>query len=460
MYRDKSTLKGSLLQSNPFPKLTRGSVNIPGTYDNTLQTLSLNNDILSKHIMLIGGTGCGKTNTFYHMVSSLKKGMTNDDVMIIFDTKDDFYDKFFDQSKDVVIGNSRKYRQNSASWNLFKEISVNGYSESNLPELYLHSREIAKAFFENKKSDSQPYFVNAATEVLTAILYEILHCNLNESLANQKKNLTNKKLRELFDLWDTGEFCKFISRNDELKSTLSLIGSPLRDDQGNYLTDNNGDMIFDSEDTAQNSVYTEILIAIRDILIGVFAGEGDFSIQNFVRQKGARTLFIEYDMSIGAVLTPIYRMLIDLALKEALGRERTQGNVYLIIDEFKLLPKLRHIQNAVNFGRSLGLKVIVGLQSINQLKEAYGIEAENIIAGFSTVMSFRANDYDTRKFTVNLHGKNIVMEQYVTPAQKTEYVKRDGNCVEDWDIMNLEIGEAIVGLPFTPPFKFRFKEYI
>ena len=358
-----------------------------------------------------------------------------------------------------MIGNSRIYRSKSESWNIFKEITVNGYNEANMPELYLYSREIAKAFFEGKKSDSQPFFVNAATEVLTAIFYQALWCNLESSVADKTQNLTNKKIRELFDLWNVSDFCRFISSNDELKSTLSLIGMPELDDEGNYLVDEDGNMIYRSGDEAQNSVYTEVLIAIRDILIGVFAQEGKFSIQNFVRQKGSRTLFIEYDLALGSVLSPIYRLMIDLALKESLGREKSAGNVYLIIDELKLLPKLKHIQDAVNFGRSLGLKVIVGLQSITQLKEAYGEEAMNIVAGFSTVMSFHANDYETREFTTKLYGKNILIEQYQNPDNTIKVERRDGNCVEDWDVTTLGVGEAIVGLPFSQPFRFKFERY-
>ena len=91
-----------------------------------------------------------------------------------------------------------------------------------------------------------------------------------------------------------------------------------------------------------------------------------------MRKKGGKILFIEYDLTSGSVLTPIYRLLIDLALKEALGRSRGHGNVYIICDEFKLLPYLQHIEDAVNFGRSLGVKVVAGLQSISQLYELYG----------------------------------------------------------------------------------------
>ena len=99
----------------------------------------------------------------------------------------------------------------------------------------------------------------------------------------------------------------------------------------------------------------------------------------------------------------------DLALKEALGRKKSQGDVYLICDEFRLIPYLQHIDDGVNFGRSLGVKVIAGLQSINQLTEAYGeYGGKNILAGFSSVFAFRANDVYTRDYIVGLHGKMLL----------------------------------------------------
>ena len=68
---------------------------------------------------------------------------------------------------------------------------------------------------------------------------------------------------------------------------------------------------------------------VRDIFIGVFNEKGGFSLRNFVRQKGERTLFIEYDLSIGNVLAPVYKIMFDLALKEALGQTKNRGNVYV-----------------------------------------------------------------------------------------------------------------------------------
>ena len=83
-------------------------------------------------------------------------------------------------------------------------------------------------------------------------------------------------------------------------------------------------------------------------------------------------------------------------------------------------------------------------------------KGRNIAAGFSSVYAFKANDSHTREYITNLYGKNIVLEQYKSANNVLVEDKRNGNVVEDWDLNNLEIGEAIVGLPFEKPFKFNF----
>ena len=211
-------------------------------------------------------------------------------------------------------------------------------------------------------------------------------------------------------------------------------------------------------------VFAELQTVIRKILIGSFAKKGTFSIRKFIRERRARTLFIEYDLSHGSTLIPIYKLLIDLALKEAMGDDAkarvNKGNVYVFCDEFKLLPDLMHIDDAVNFGRSLGIKVFAGLQSVDQLEENYGAaRAKNIIAGFSSILAFRANDESTRQFVVGKFGKNYVLEQNISISNSISEEKRIGNVVEDWELCNLKVGEAIVGLLDIPPFRFKFDQY-
>lgn len=53
----------------------------------------------------------------------------------------------------------------------------------------------------------------------------------------------------------------------------------------------------------------------------------------------------------------------------------------------------------------------------------------------------------------------MVLEQYRMMDNHTVEDKRIGNTVEDWDLNSLRVGEAIVGLPFSPPFRFYFDMY-
>jgi len=103
------------------------------------------------------------------------------------------------------------------------------------------------------------------------------------------------------------------------------------------------------------------------------------------------------------------------------------------------------------------LKVFAGLQSIEQLFETYGeIKGRNLVAGFSSIFAFKANDVSTRDYIRSLYGSNIILEQYQGMNKTLIEDKREGNTVEDWDLNSLKVGEAVVGLPFEKPFKFYF----
>lgn len=208
-------------------------------------------------------------------------------------------------------------------------------------------------------------------------------------------------------------------------------------------------------------VYSEMMLVINEYFIGAFCkSESSFSIRNYVKKHQKRILFIEYDLNTGAVLTPIYRLLIDLALKQAMTPSEKQGSMYLLCDEFRLLPKLKHIEDAVNFGRSLGVKVIAGIQSIEQIYHAYGKSLGNsILAGFSNILIYRSNDWATRDYARNLIGRNVTAEYYKTERGEYQVHVREGFVAEDWELSALKIGEAVVILPFEKPFKFHFDEY-
>ncbi len=128
------------------------------------------------------------------------------------------------------------------------------------------------------------------------------------------------------------------------------------------------------------------------------------------------------------------------------------------MDELKLLPNLRHLEDAINFGRSLGVKVLAGLQSIDQLNANYDNQekARNAISGFSSIFAFQSANPYTREYISELFGKNVILESFIEENGKINYQKNNGHTVEDWHLIDLNVGEAIVGLPSIPPFKFKF----
>lgn len=433
---DESIIHGNILMQNAPVNVNDPFFVFKGKGINNVLSFSMNEDMISKHILLVGGTGSGKTNVFNQIVSQIKRKMTDNDVMIIFDTKGDYFKLFFDEKKDIVLGNSEQYEASKICWNIFKEIVCDGLQED---EINANIQEIAWSLFSEsiETNKSQPFFPNAARDLFSAILTYIVRIG-KTNLEFKKSYFNNSALRKYFDLIDAKTLSNMLKDETDLSSVLSYIG--------------------DGTTGQALGVMAEMQSIIRKIFVGNYAKDGRFSIRDFVRQKKQKTLFIEYDLSYGKSLIPIYQLLIDLALKEALGRSKSDGNVYVICDEFKLLPHLSHIDDAVNFGRSLGVKIFAGIQSIEQLNENYGeARAKNITAGFSSIFSFKANDISTREFTSGLYGKNLLIEEYKTFNNPLNQEMRNGNVVEDWDVSNLRIGEAIIGLPFEKPFKFKFE---
>lgn len=389
--------------------------------------IPLDFDILSKHMMLLGGIGTGKTTAFFQIIKQLNHTMTNEDVMVIFDTKGDFYREFYREG-DVVISNDSTATGPSGIdfWNIFNEIECDEQMEENITE-------VARSIFQQKtENTSQPFFPNAARDIFAGLL---THFCRNKHLYDADNN----ELRRLLDRSDAKEIKAVLSQHEDLKAICSYI---------------------ENETSAQTQgVLSELQQAMREIFIGNFRKKGTLSMRNLVRAKGGRRIFVEYDLGIGSMLGPIYTLLFDMAIKEALCRKKSAGNVYFIVDEFRLLPNLQHVDDAVNFGRSLGVKFMIGIQNVEQIYEVYGEErARSIMSGFLTNVTFRLNDYCSKDYVKNLYGQNRKKEIYMASVQGRGIIEevRDSFVVEDWDISSLAVGEAIIGLPGKEPFILKF----
>lgn len=387
----------------------------------------LTEKLLSQHLMLIGGIGSGKTNTFNQILQSIIPQLSSRDVMIIFDTKGDFYKEFYVPG-DVVISNDmtacgpngRDY------WNIVNEL----IDDVKVKEDVI---EIANALFAEKikNAGQNSFFPQAAKDIMSVVLY---HYALKKGTTDCDNFTISETMKKEGVQW----YQSMLSMYKQFNAMRSYISDDAR-----------GQAV---------GVLAELQQVVRSLFVGNFAKRGTLSIRDLVRKKGGRKIFIEYDIGIGGMLTPIYTLLFDLAIKEALCRSKSEGNVFFVCDEFKLLPNLQHIDDAVNFGRSLGIKFMIGVQNVDQIIDIYGENrAKNIFSGFLNLFAFKVGDYSTRSYIKERCGENRKCTVYKSTTVQENIAT--AHVVEDWDIMNLKLGDAVVSLNTAEPFKFGFSEF-
>ncbi len=385
---------------------------------------------LSTHFLFLGSPGTGKTNAIVQFVNLIKEHMMKEnDVMIIFDTKGDYLSLFYDPSRgDKVISNDPK----GEGWNLFEEI------KQDPPEKWEQDAfEIAlEVFDESKRATKDQYFPMAAADVVRATLIALLRYSQAES-----EKISNKDLYTLLANRSSEDLVKVIGSHPDLAGSIVHIMSP-----GSPQT---------------QGVMGQIKEVMQEIFSGRFGQEGDFSVRRFIRERGGKTLFLEYDETYGKLLTPIYRLIIDLAIKEALGRvEAGKGNIYFVIDEFALLPNLYHIEDGINFGRGLGVKFLVGTQNVNQISSSYGEErAKSILASFGTVFAFRLHDRESKDVLSARYGKYMALVTVASPvaSDPLHYMTVEAEVVEPLQLSLLRTGQAIVSISGQQPRFFQFR---
>ncbi|MEH7254440.1 type IV secretion system DNA-binding domain-containing protein [Neobacillus niacini] len=394
--------------------------------------ITLHEGLLARHILTLGAIGSGKSNTMYHVIEAVRKTMSDDDVMVVFDAKGDYLEKFYHPG-DYVISNSLDPHPGTVNWNIYKDILLTP-KEKRQETI----REITSALFKEDIENSQaPVFGMGARDILAALL----DIQVQEMEAGKKE-------------WNHERLIEYTRDSTDLILRNLFLEYPEHKWVRNYIQKDGG--------STTQSFMVHFYQTIYKLFSGSFGKAGDFSIREAVTKKGGKAIFLEYDLASGNVLESVYTVLLDLAMKEVLGRSKSGGNVYFVLDEFPLIPKLNYMDNALNFGRSLGVKVIAGIQNIGQVEYRYGKSlAGSILSGFGSVFAFRLFDFESRNFVSGRHGKSkkwvsLLSSNFNKGVQDTLI---DGHVVEDWDIVKLNIGECVVSLPNGEPFMFYPTEY-
>ncbi len=441
-------LFGRNIRDNPVPEETadrrRGPFAVFQDPDSG-KVIGLNKESLSLGCLAVAAPGGGKTNLFDMILSRLLTDMDNQDVIIIFDTKGDYLAEFgsrIPEEERVVIGSGWEYRKITSYHNIFAEIMPRGADGKLVytPDSDVDALEIAELFFQQMHSETQPVFPAMAEQIVAGIIIYFMRRYWRED----QSRLNNQELIHFFQRRTTEELKAVFEENymEDYKSCISYISGKGTQTQG---------------------VNSYIGAILRKMFIGPFAVADparEFSMMHILTGRKRTVVFIEYDLKRGNALAPMYGILIDQALKNALGgRGDTRKNVYLLLDEWALLPKLKYAADSLSFGRSQGVKVMAGIQNISAIEDLYGeAGARNILAGFQNIFAFRITDYHTRRFLVERLGENYQNISF-SAQNESANIQYTGHTLEEWDLMELKLGQAAVVLAGEAPFLFRFPRY-
>ena len=403
---------------------------------------SLTEEQISRGMLAIGAPGFGKTVALLQIAKELRSRSTPEDVFVFFDTKGDYKRHLFTNG-DAVLDYKRSAGNGTVTWNIFREILADGYEADNV---YDNAYELSTILFSNKIDVSpNPFFPKNGRDVIMGILFSIAMRGISDPQFFQSE-MNNQYLANFF----RGE--QFTPVN------IASILKEFPETRGIVTSFYNGkpDAVLSPQ---SQGVLSEAAEVGREIFKGSFAAAGDFSMREFVRNKGAKALFVEYNLSVGNTLFPIYRALCDLALKEALARETNVdgGRVYLFLDELRLLPALQYLENAINFGRGMGLTIIAGIQNSDQINQAYGEEAmRSVLSSFGTAMIFNTSSGNTRQLIKERLGENQRLENVPNVHGRMEELVKTSSVIEDWDITLLAKGQSIIHTVGEEPYKYRF----
>lgn len=423
-------INGQTLQSRaPVTPITEGSLVIPATTGNLLV---LSDEMTSKHILALGSIGSGKTNCMFHLVHAAIAEMKRNDRMVIFDVKGD-YEEEFGRAGDVVIG--KRTGRSGSIWNIFADLMA---SPAEAPDMEM-LRQLATTLFDRQiKTSNNPTFPKGARDLFIGLTLAFVRREQQKSGASWE-TLNNQTLKRFFtdEVSDPGRIADLIAPYPDLQWLRMYILSP--------------------QSATTQSYLAPLQEVVNEMFIGCFAMAGSFSIRQYITNGGSGKVFISYDAEYGCMLDAIYTVLFDLAMRQSIGRSaRNGGSIYFVLDELPMIPALTYLDQVVNLGRSLGVKVVAGIQNTSQMDENYGEHrARSVMSGFSTYLCFHLFDEKSRNLVKERHGKNLRRISCMQRnGQEDTEILQQFDVIEDWDITGLDKGRCIVSLPTGEPFHY------
>lgn len=340
--------------------------------------VQLSNDRETKHALILGKTGAGKTTLFKPY---LKAAIDRGDLMIVYDNKTEFTeiigaknDKF--DEKTVILG---PWDERSINWRLGLDIV---------------SKQDAKQFADNLiNSDEDNIFIGGGKAIITGAIVYLQETMGTEWQASDLHKIIHLKPLEYVDLItdfhpEIKALLSFDDKDEPVTATANMFQNASKY-AGDFL-----DILSDCEGGRDFSIKEWLgQLKTGDIKTQIIILQGNK--QYSALQRALYSNFISFSVSI----------LNSPSFKERKAKER---GLWYFLDEFPQLGKLSNIQEVAEIGRSKGARLIMGMQAVSQVYSVYGRDDGKTLTGILQTYAAGALAPEDAQALSDMFGKRTI----------------------------------------------------
>jgi type IV conjugative transfer system coupling protein TraD len=317
----------------------------------------------TKHFLVHGSTGSGKTQLISKLLDNLRK---RGDRVFLYDKGGVYTSTFYRSNQDKILN---PFDTRSENWSLWHEARTatdfENMAESLIP---MHG-------------ETEPFWVNAARTIFGSAAFT-MQDNPDRSIKKLLKILLTSELNDLHDYLSGTEAATLTS--DKIEKTAISI----------------------------RSVITTYLKSLR-FLIGVeqTAKKPKFSIRDWVcDDKDDSWLFLSSNAAQHASLKPLLSMWFSMATITLLALpEKRNRRLWFVCDELPSLHKLPQLSESIAEARKYGGCFVLGMQSYAQLEKVYGKSAgREIFDLMNTAFFFRSPSPDMAELVSRALGSQEI----------------------------------------------------
>jgi len=348
--------------------------------------MRLPSSVASSHFAIVGSTGSGKTISIRLLMQSVLPmiGTGKDHRALIYDAKQDMYSilKGINPPCEVMILNP--FDKRGVAWDMAKDITSPATAQ-----------QIASILIPENKNASQPFFADAARHLLSGVLISFI-----------KNAPENWRLRDVLIALKSQERLKKV-----------LLATPETSDLV--------EQYFSDATTARNVMSTVATKMQRYEFIAAAWSKAKKSISLRDWLKSESILILGNDeatrTALDAINQVIFKRLSELILAQTESETGITGRrTWIFLDELRQAGKLEGLSSLLTKGRSKGASVILGYQDIEGLREVYGHQLANEIAGqCANKAILRCDSSDTAKWASALFGEREVLERRESVSQSS-----------------------------------------